>query len=75
LTVSGSAIKVCASLKNKETREIEINGLLEALEVHELKQGLIITEDETDSLSVIHNSKKYQINIVPCWQWVLEAEK
>ena len=70
----GSAIQVCATLRNQLTYEREINGLLEALEVHNLQHGLIITEDETDSLNITYNSIEYKINVVPCWQWLLETE-
>ena len=65
------AIQVCTSLKEDKTRQREMNGLLEAMVTYNLKQGLIITENECATEFVEHNGVTYQINIVPCWQWLL----
>lgn len=43
LTITG-AIQVTHSLKYEKTREREIRGLTEAMNAHNLKHGLIITE-------------------------------
>ncbi|MCK5357132.1 MAG: ATP-binding protein, partial [Elusimicrobiales bacterium] len=40
------AIQVSRSLKNKETRDREIFGLIDAIKQYKLKSGLILTEDE-----------------------------
>lgn len=69
-----TAIQVCATLKNPATREREINGLLEAMLVHGLENGVIITEDEVDTLEITHQTKQYQISVIPCWEWVLAQD-
>ena len=65
------AIQVCLSLKNAETRQREISGLLEAMVTYQLKQGLIITEDEAAIEYIEHQGHTYQINSIPCWEWLL----
>ncbi|MCF8366263.1 MAG: ATP-binding protein, partial [Bacteroidales bacterium] len=47
-----------------ETREIE--GLLEAMDLFNLTEGLIITFDQEDSLSI--NGKT--IHLIPAWKWM-----
>ncbi|MBU4082786.1 ATP-binding protein [Patescibacteria group bacterium] len=54
---------------NNEKREFA--GLLEAMEKFNLKEGLIITEDQEDERKI--NGKI--IKIIPCWKWLLENEK
>ncbi len=66
------AIQVCTTLKEDKTRQRELNGLLEAMALYQLKQGLIITEDESAIEFIAHLGATYQINIVPCWQWLLK---
>jgi uncharacterized protein len=61
------AIQVTHSL-NEENREREINGLREAMDKFNLKEGLILTMDEEDELKV----DKRIIKIKPVWKWVLE---
>ena len=67
-----TAMQVCASLKIKETRQRKINGLLEAMSTYNLDQGLIITEDEKGQIEETYESKRFKIEVIPCWQWLLE---
>lgn len=69
------AIQVCASLKNKETRQREINGLLEAMITYNLDQGLIITEDEKEQIEEIYQGNHFKIEVIPCWQWLYQGGK
>lgn len=62
-----AVIQVAYSLADKKTREREISGLLEALSVYKLKEGLIITFDEEDE----ENIGDYKIKIVPVWKWLI----
>ena len=61
------AIQVCYEF-NKENRELEIGGLLEALKKFRLKEGFILTNDQEDEFK--HEGKK--IKVVPVWKWLLE---
>jgi len=61
------AIQVCLSLDNPNTKQREINGLLEALRKYKLKEGLILTLDKEDEIK--EGDKK--IIIKPVWKWLL----
>lgn len=65
------AIQVCTTLKNEETRQREVNGLLEAMLTYDLNQGLIITDDEKDQIEETYKSKNFKIEVIPCWEWLL----
>lgn len=67
------AVQVCVSLKEEKTRQREINGLVEAMMTYQLENGLIITEDEEGTEIIRHQDKEYHINVIPCWQWLLET--
>ena len=56
------------SYEIKDNKEREIGGLLEAMESHKLKEGIIITEDK-DSEEIIEGKK---IVYKPLWKWLLE---
>ncbi|MDI6737942.1 MAG: ATP-binding protein [Nanoarchaeota archaeon] len=62
------AIQVSVSLKDKQVKTREQKGLLEAMEAHGLKKGLILTEEETGELKV----KGKTIIIKPLYEWLLE---
>lgn len=61
------AIQVTLKLTEDNSKR-EINGLLEALEEYNLKEGLILTEEE-EGERVIENKR---IRIVPVWKWLLK---
>ena len=63
------AIQVCFDVKNAETREREIGGLLEAMEKFKLKEGIVITEDYAGEQKV----KRKKIRFVPLWAWLLSS--
>lgn len=62
------AIQVTKSLTNDDTKKREVQGLLDAMITYNLKEGLILTEDE-ESIEM-HLDKK--IVIKPIWKWLLE---
>lgn len=66
-------IQVCVSLTDEKTKKREINGLIEAIAVYQLKTGLIITEDELFDEMLESNGQSYQITAKPCWKWLLES--
>jgi uncharacterized protein len=61
------AIQVCYEL-NHDNKDREFKGLLEAMNKHKLKQGLLLTYDHEEEL-IIENKK---IIIKPVWKWLLE---
>jgi len=61
------AIQVCYNL-NRENKEREIKGLLEAMDELELNEGLILTCDQEDEFKI--NGK--EIIVRPVWKWLLE---
>lgn len=60
------AIQVCYLL-NDENKLKEINGLLEAMELYKLKEGLLLTNNQEDVLEI--NDKK--IILKPVWKWLI----
>lgn len=64
------AIQVCWSLYDANTKQREINGLVDAMTTYQLKEGLILTEDESDQLTIDDKI----INIMPVWLWLLHVE-
>lgn len=61
------AIQVCWSVFNQTTREREVDGLVEALISYNLKEGLILTDDEEDEFTV----SNLKIAVKPTWKWLL----
>jgi predicted AAA+ superfamily ATPase len=55
-------------MHDNKTKQREINGLLDAMRAYHLKEGLILTDDESDSLLI--EDKK--INMMPVWLWLLK---
>jgi len=66
------AIQVTCSLADPNTKDREISGLLDAMCVYQLKSGLILTLDETDSFDLIFDNQEYHIVVKPIWKWLLE---
>ena len=62
-----AAFQVAKSLSDYDTRQREIRGLLEAMEKYNLKEGIVLTEDEYEEFE--ESGKK--IKIIPVWYWAL----
>jgi len=60
-------IQVSVNLFDEKTRKREIEGLYEAMEMYDLKEGLIITEDERETVDYQNKI----INVIPVWEWML----
>lgn len=60
-------IQVTWNMSDGNTREREINGILEAAKVTQCNKLTIVTVDEEDSF--LKNGKT--VNVVPAWKWVL----
>lgn len=63
------AYQVCLDLQDPATREREIRGLLEALEIHQLNSGVILTESLEETLEMEVNEHLVSIMILPIWKW------
>jgi hypothetical protein len=63
------AIQVCYDL-NEETKDREINGMLEALKEFNLNQGLILTYKQNDEFKIEDKT----IKVLPVWKWLLEKK-
>lgn len=61
------AIQVTKSLVNPDTRKRELNGLKDAMEKYNLKEGLILTEDESEEFEF----EGYKVIVKPIWKWLL----
>jgi hypothetical protein len=62
-----AAFQVCFEL-NDDNKDREIKGLEEALEKLNLKEGLILTFNQEDELSISNK----RITIKPAWKWLIE---
>ena len=63
-------IQVCYNF-NRENKDREINGLLEAMNELKLSKGLILTYNQEDKFEI--EGKK--IILKPVWKWLLESSK
>jgi len=63
-----SAIQVCWEL-TESNREREVRGLLGAIESFKLNEGLILTYDQEDEMTI----EKKKIVVKPVWKWLLEG--
>ncbi|MBW6462287.1 MAG: ATP-binding protein [DPANN group archaeon] len=62
------AIQVTQNMDDENTKNREIDGLLDAMNSYDLNEGLILTEDEEKEIKI--NTKT--ITIKPIWKWLLE---
>lgn len=63
-----SACQVTRSMKDEKTRQREINGLVSALNAYNLTEGIVLTDDETEEITI--DNKK--IHIISIWRWLLK---
>ena len=61
------AIQVTASLDNPDTNKREINGLLDAMNCYNLRNGFILTESDKKTINI--EGKK--IIVCPIWEWLI----
>ena len=67
------AIQVTKTLKDPDVKEREYRGLLEAMQVHQLQEGLILTMDEEGIDEVLEDKQTKKIRIIPIWKWLLQG--
>ena len=63
------AIQACYSIRDQQTREREINGLLSLPDNLEMAKMLIITKDEEEIIE--QNGKR--IEVIPIWKWLIDG--
>lgn len=64
------AIQVTKSLDDDETKKREIAGLIDAMNKYNLKERLILTQD--NELEFIQD--KFKIKVMPIYKWLLENQ-
>ena len=64
------AIQVCWSLQNPDTRDREIEGLIEAMDAFSVSHGTIVTENEYEDLMI----QKRKIAVRPAWYYLLQRQ-
>lgn len=67
--ISG-AIQVCHNFSNAETKSREMQGLLEAMQIHNLSSGLILTNDHEET--IVAEGKTIMVKMA--WKWLLGIE-
>jgi predicted AAA+ superfamily ATPase len=63
------AIQVCYSFDSENTRTRELNGIREAMEAYNLREGIILLHDAQEQ-TLEENGKT--IRFTPVWKWLLE---
>lgn len=63
------AIQVTKTLSGAKTRERELGGLAEAMSRYKLGTGLILTEDQHETLNI----RGAAVRVLPVWCWLLET--
>lgn len=61
------AIQVTTSLTSPDVKKREIEGLIEAMKIYDLKEGIILTENEHDTMEI----EGLRISVIPVWKWLL----
>jgi predicted AAA+ superfamily ATPase len=61
------AIQVTTGLSNQEIRDREIEGLSEAMIAYRLREGIILTENEQETIKM----GELLIRVMPIWKWLL----
>ena len=62
------AFQVCYEV-NEDSKNREINGLVEALNKFKLKEGIILTYNQEDNFEIENKS----IKLIPLWKWLWDA--
>jgi predicted AAA+ superfamily ATPase len=68
LPESKIAIQVTYSMQDIETRQREIDGLVELTQSFEIKKCLIVTKDEEETIK----KSAMEIQVIPVRKWLLE---
>ena len=63
-----SAIQVCYEL-TQENRDRELGGLLGAMQVHGLEEGLILTYLQEETIT----QDGFTIRVMPAWKWLISG--
>lgn len=61
------AIQVTTTLSDEKVKSREMNGLMEAMNLYNLSEGIILTENESDKIEV----NGCLISVLPIWKWLL----
>lgn len=61
------AIQVATHLSDEDVKKRELDGLIEAMSAYNLKEGLILTENEQEKREI----DGFSITILPIWRWLL----
>lgn len=68
------AVQVCFDLNDTQTRQREINGLVEAMRMHQLSTGIILTESQEEFVELDLEGMVCHITIMPIWKWAIKSE-
>jgi uncharacterized protein len=62
------AMQICYDFSSEETQNREVRGLIEAIELYNLKEGILITMNEEKEFFV----KEKKIKVMAAWKWFLK---
>ncbi len=61
------AIQVSVHLSGEELKKREVDGLVEAMKAYGLEEGIILTENEQETIEL----DRFHIRVIPIWSWLL----
>ena len=65
-----TVIQVCFDMSHVSTRKREIEGLIQAMSKYKLKEGLILTMENEETI----NMDGSKIIIMPVWKWLMHIQ-
>ena len=65
-----TAIQVAVHLDTQAIKDRELQGLQEAMQIYDLREGTILTEDTEDELIIHAGRKQLKVHITPIWKWL-----
>ncbi len=74
-------LKICSVIQatktlaeSPEVKQREMRGLVEAMQIYQLNEGIILTMDEEGFEEIVEN-RKMKIKIIPVWKWLLSTPR
>jgi uncharacterized protein len=65
------ALQVAHSITDEQTKKREVAALIKTCETHHVDNLTIVTKSEEETIE----DKKFKINVVPAWKWMLTEER
>ena len=68
------AIQVAVTLTDPKTRERELAGIIDAIQCYHPERTIILTLDESETVELTIENKRYSVAVMPVWKWMLSRQ-